>query len=311
MTIAPTSPGTLAASPGILDRVIELHRIERPRLADVEEYLRHPEPEVRRAALNVLLKALPRGTGDTLAWALADDDEHVRRVAAAALHELPEVYIGDDGIKALLLAAARGRDVHVRETATDLLATLTEGAQELYAQGLHDDEPHLRTQAVLGLIALQAIAEVAEAADDPAREVRVAVAEGLARLGRPAGLPALEQLLADHDPVVRLAALDAAAELGLPEPLSGRVVTAVSGPGAHASWQVRRRAALALAAADPEIAVRPLVLALRDRIVDVRRAAVQSLEQWAGELPDVVTALTEALTDPDPGVRTQIRWALA
>jgi HEAT repeat protein len=180
-------------------------------------------------------------------------------------------------------------------------------ASGLYAQGLNDGEPQVRLQAVIGLVALEAVTEVAEAADDPAREIRVAVAGGLARLGRPAGLPALADLLVDHDPVVRMAALDAAAELGVPGPLAGRVVAGT----VHSSWQVRRRAALALADADPAIAVPALVGALRDRVVDVRRAAVQSLEQWASDRPEVITALTEALADPDPGVRTQARWALA
>lgn len=120
-------------------------------------------------------------------------------------------------------------------------------------------------------------------------------------------MEALDQLVTDHDPVVRMAALDAAAVLGLPAPLDARAVVAT----AHSSWQVRKRAVLALGVAEPEVAVAPLVAALRDRIVDVRRAAVQSLEAWAAADPEVVTALTEALNDPDPGVRTQARWALA
>ncbi|MEV4258489.1 HEAT repeat domain-containing protein, partial [Spirillospora sp. NPDC049652] len=235
--------------------------------------------------------------------------------------------VGAEGVEALLLAAESDRDGRVRRTATALLDALVRSATELYAQGLQEDEPHIRVQAVLGLVTLRAADEVAEAADDPAREVRVAVAEGLARLadepahrsGGPAAEPArgpahrdpapyaLDHLLADRDPVVRMAAIDAVAELGAPEPLVGRVVTAT----AHASWQVRRRAAMALAFADPEVAIQPLVRALRDRIVDVRRAAVQSLEQWAPANPEVLTALTEALADSDPGVRTQARWALS
>ncbi|MEU5878087.1 HEAT repeat domain-containing protein [Spirillospora sp. NPDC047279] len=307
-----TDPTGGGSSSGLLARVVELHRIADPDPADIEPYLRDAEPEVRGAALGVLIRAanagaLPSGLGDTLAWALADEDEQVRGLAAEALRDLPELYIGDDGVKALLLAARHGRDALVRESAAGLLDVLAEGAAELYAQGLHDGEVHVRIQAVLGLVALHAVAEVAEAADDPAREVRVAVAEGLARLAVPAGLPVLEHLLADHDAVVRMASLDAAAELGLPEPLEGRVITAV----AHQSWQVRKRAALALGVAGAEVAVQPLLHALRDRIVDVRRAAVQSLEQWAADRPEVVTALTEALADPDPGVRTQVRWALA
>ncbi|WP_141577606.1 HEAT repeat domain-containing protein [Actinomadura sp. WMMA1423] len=284
----------------------------RLRLDQAEELLRDPDPATRAEALAALTRAArtgeaPRGTGDTFAWALADEHEDVRRVAADALRDLPELYFGDDGVDALLLAAADGRDTTVRETAADLVGILAKGAGELYAQGFEDDEPHVRIQAVLGLVALREVARVAEAADDPSREVRVAVAEGLARLARPSGLPALEHLLADHDPVVRIAALDAAADLGVPEPLEGRVVTAI----AHANWQVRRHAVRALAEARPEVAVQPLVKALRDRTVDVRRAAVQALEQWATDLPEVVTALTETLADPDPGVRTQARWSLA
>ncbi|GAA2574238.1 HEAT repeat domain-containing protein [Actinomadura fulvescens] len=298
--------------PALLARVVELHRIVHPQVCDLEPYLRDPEPEVRAAALSVLIRNAgggdgPRGFGDALAWALADEDEQTRRLAAEALRDLPEVCLGDEGVRALLLASARGRDRLVREVATALLVVLTEGAGEMYEQGLHDGEVHVRVQAILGLVALRAVGAVAEAADDPAREVRVAVADGLARLAVPAGLPVLEHLLTDHDPVVRMAALDAAAELGVPEPLEGRVITAI----AHSGWQVRKRAVLALGRAAPEIAVQPLLHALRDRIVDVRRAAVQALEQWASDRPEVVTALTEALADPDPGVRTQVRWALA
>ncbi|WP_018655294.1 HEAT repeat domain-containing protein [Actinomadura flavalba] len=294
-----------------LDRVLDLHRLDAPTPDDVREQLSDPEPEVRAAAVRALGRAARHGvaardTGDTIAWALADEDAGIRRLAAGYLRDLPELYLGEDGVSALLLAARRGRDRATRESAAALLAALTSGAAELYAQGLQDDEPQVRVQAVLGLIALRAGPEVAQAADDPSREVRVAVAEGLARFGTAAGHDALAHLVTDHDPVVRMAALDAAADLAVPAGLAARVARAVDDP----SWQVRRRAALALATADPETAVPPLLRALRDAIVDVRRTTVQSLEQWV-DRPEVLTALTELLTDPDPGVRTQARWALA
>ncbi|MGI8335496.1 HEAT repeat domain-containing protein [Actinomadura scrupuli] len=273
--------------------------------AELEGYLRHPDPAVRRAAAG-LLAGDPRDAGDTLAWALADTDDQVRRIAADALRVLPEVHIGSEGVQALLLAASGGRDAHVRDTAAETLRLLAESAEELYTQGLHDGEAHLRVEAVLGLVELRAVARVGESADDPVREVRVAVAQGLGRLGTETGVAALAQLITDHDPVVRMAAIEAAAELGVPEALASRVVTAI----AHTSWQVRKRAAVALGAAPPDVAINPLIRALGDRIVDVRRAAVRSLERWA-DRPEVAGALTAALTDPDPGVRTQVRWALA
>ncbi|GAA2092784.1 HEAT repeat domain-containing protein [Actinomadura alba] len=287
-------------------RIAALYRLERPELPDIEEHLRDPAPEVRKAALIMLTRTAPAGAGDTLAWALADEDHSVREVAAESLRVLAEVYIGEDGVRALLLAAAHGRDARLRETAVELLALLTEGAREQYADGLRDGEPEVRLQAIIGLIALGAVTEVAQAAGDPAREVRVGVAEGLARLKSPAGLPALERLIVDHDAVVRIAAIDAATDLGMPPPLAERVASTLE----HPDWRVRARAATALRAAAPEIAIGLLVRALGDRVVDVRRAAVRSLEPWADDRPEVVTALVEALADPDAGVRTQVRWVL-
>lgn len=274
-----------------------------------EARLHAPDPEVRRAAVADLAAAAPRGSGDSFAWALADSDETVRRAAASALRDLPELHISEDGVQALLLATVSSRDAEVRRTAAGLLSRLTDRARGLYAQGLHDGEPHLRIQAVLGLVTLHSGSALAEAADDPSRDVRVAVAQGLACVG-PAQVRVLEtlgQLITDHDPVVRMAALDAAADLGLPEPLGERAAESIS----HPSWQVRMRAAHALGAGTSEVAIPPLVEALRDRIVDVRRAAVESLGQWAAEHPEVITTLTESLNDPDPGVRTRARWALA
>ncbi|TDB76384.1 hypothetical protein E1264_38620 [Actinomadura sp. KC216] len=297
----------------INDRSIDLRLLDDISFDDVEVYLRDPEPEVRDAALAAMIKSAragraPHRAGDTLAWALADEHENVRRSAAGALRDLPVLYLADGGVAALRLAAARGREPFVREIAAELLTGLREAAADQYAHGLHHGEAHVRVQAVLGLVALHAVGRVAEAAADPAREVRAAVAQGLARIARPEGLPALARLLTDHDPVVRMAALDAAAALGVPEDLELRVVAALLD---DPSRQVRRTAAVALAQGDPDGAVPPLIRALRDRTVDVRRAAVRSLEQWAADRPEVLAALTEALDDPDPGVRTQIRWALA
>ncbi|GAB2809018.1 hypothetical protein GCM10022221_02950 [Actinocorallia aurea] len=268
-----------------------------------EEHLRDPDPRVRRAAVELLGEIAPSGAGDALAWALADPDATVRAAAALALATLRPP-VGEDGIAALRLASSGGGDPLVRATARAHLRLLAEAHRALYAQGLADGEPQIRAQAVLVLTWLRDAAAVREAADDPSRDVRVAVADGLARLGSPDGV---DQLLGDHDPVVRLAALDAAETLGLPGPLVPPVLRSLTHPG----WQVRKRTARALAAAPAAAAAAPLTTALRDPVVDVRREAVRSLEQWATRHPEVLAALTESLRDPDPGVRTQARWALA
>lgn len=282
------------------------HPLPGPATSDLqllEEYLRDPDPRVRRAAVEVLGETAPSGVGDALAWALADEDADVRASAALMLTTLRPP-VGEDGIDALRLGAACGADPLVRGTAKAHLRLLVDAHRDLYARGLADGEPQIRAEAVVALTWLRDADAVREAADDPSRAVRVAVADGLAHLASPDGL---DQLLDDHDPVVRLAALDAAAAIGMPEPLVPRVLCSLS----HAGWQVRKRAARALAAAPAARAARPLAAALRDPVVDVRREAVQSLEQWASREPEVLAALTEALADPDPGVRTQVRWALA
>lgn len=282
------------------------YRVSAPDGAEAK--LRDADARVRLAAVTELSRTTVPGCVDALAWALADADAAVRRRAAAALRDLPELHLGEDGAQALLLATGSSDRV-VRRTARSVLALLTGSARELYAQGLHDGEPHIRVQAVLALAVVRAVGDVAEAADDPARVVRVAAAHALANIGPARGrvAAALEQLLGDHDLVVRMAALDAAADLGLPGPLAERTAELIS----HSSWQVRQRAARTLCAGEPEVCVPALTVALRDRIVDVRRAAVESLSGWASFHPDAVIALTEALNDPDPGVRTQARWALA
>lgn len=269
----------------------------------LDDHLRDPDPRVRRAAVELVGQTLPPGAGDALAWALADEDAEVRATAAELL-TLTRPRVGRDGLDALRLAAAGGRDALVRRAAADQLDSLAEAARTLYAQGLADGEPQVRAQAVLSLIVLRSAGGVRDAADDPAREVRVAVAEGLARLGSADGL---EHLLADHDPVVRLAALDAAASLGLPAVLVPRAALSLT----HAGWQVRERAVRTLAASSAEQAVGHLVRALRDPVVDVRRSAVRALERWADRHPRALAALTDALSDSDPGVRTQARWSLA
>jgi HEAT repeat protein len=135
--------------------------------------------------------------------------------------------------------------------------------------------------------------------------VRVAVARGLGTIGDPAATPTLARLAADIDPLVRAAALEAAAGLGCPSLLGDLAVSALANP----VWEVRKGAAVALGAAAPDVAIRPLLAAIADPHIDVRKAAVRSLARWAA-LPSVSEALTLALEDTDADVRGYARRAL-
>jgi HEAT repeat protein len=212
---------------------------------------------------------------DTLARTLTDADPAVRRQAAAALAATPEIALGGDGIRLLRQVAAEGQDAHTRRAARQALGALAERAATRYAA---ERAPLARVQAVLVLVALQAMPQLAKAGEDPVREVRIAVAAGLAKSrGNAAAIAALVRLLADRDPLVRHAALHAAEAVGVPAPLRAGVIDALT----HPAWQVRKRAVLTLAAAGPETAVAPLRKALRDPDAEVRQAAIQSLERWA------------------------------
>ncbi|MET8868621.1 HEAT repeat domain-containing protein [Nonomuraea sp. NPDC004580] len=75
------------------------------------------------------------------------------------------------------------------------------------------------------------------------------------------------------------------------------------------AWQVRAGAARCLAAADPALATEPLIAALSDPNLDVRKAAVLTLTTWSTD-EAVATALEGALQDPDADVRAYARHAL-
>ncbi|WP_147124096.1 HEAT repeat domain-containing protein, partial [Nocardia neocaledoniensis] len=70
-------------------------------------------------------------------------------------------------------------------------------------------------------------------------------------------------------------------------------------------------AAIALAAADPELAAAPLLTAVSDPNLDVRKAAVRALAERIAERRDITTALRRALDDPDADVRAFARIGIA
>jgi len=155
------------------------------------------------------------------------------------------------------------------------------------------------------VVSRDAAGTIAAGAADESREVRIAVARGLGTVGDPGSAATLVTLAGDAEPLVRAAALEAAAGLGCPAPLDARAADAVGEP----VWQVRVGAAQALGAAGEQVAVDPLLRALRDEHLDVRKAAVRSLARWT-DRPAVSAALRAALGDSDADVRADARQAL-
>ncbi|MEU3726958.1 HEAT repeat domain-containing protein, partial [Streptomyces sp. NPDC031705] len=249
------------------------------------------------AAVAVLGETVPDGAGPALAACLRDPAPVVRAAAAAALRELVEVLPAEPELAAGLCQALGVGDPAVRAAALEVLRTLRLGDGGVYGAALADTDVEVRITAVRALVSVDAVAELARAAADPAREVRVAVARALAAVREPAPSP-LDPLLDDPDPLVRGAALGALAATGCPPGYAARAEAALGDP----AWQVRAGAAAALRAAAPARAGPALARTLADPNADVRKAAVLSLLPHR-EVPQARTALAAAAADPDADVR--------
>ena len=289
-------------------RILELLELAEsgPDLGALSPFLADPDPRVRRAAVATVTEVVPDGAGPALARALLDEAADVRAAAAEALRELVEVIPADQSVRTALVAAVDAADQQARAAVLDVLRALKLGDASTYEHGLADPDARVRIQAVRGLVSLDHVPGVASASTDPAREVRVAAAHGLGTIGLPSGVATLTHLADDPEPLVRAAALEAAAGLA-----QSPVLWQLALAGMRSTeWQVRVGAARGLAAAPAVDAVPALVGAVEDASADVRKAAVITLSAWA-DVPEVVTALELATKDVDADVRGYARRALA
>ncbi|MFI6172716.1 fumarate reductase/succinate dehydrogenase flavoprotein subunit [Nocardia sp. NPDC051052] len=288
-TVTPPSP-----------RLVALLALDAPTVPELSSYLTDEDSGVRVAAISVLTENTPDGFTAVLVDALDDDAAAVRRAAAASLRELVEVLPGATGLPERLGSP----DPVVRATVIDLLRALRAGSAPQYVAALTDSDHRVRIEAVRALVSLDDRQAVSTLVGDDIREVRIAVAQGLAAIGG-GGSEVIRILAKDHDPLVRAAASAAFAVLGA-DPAD---IAELSAALRHSAWQVRVGAARGLAGADPEAVVPILAEALRDPHLDVRKAAVLALTTWPGR-GDAIGALERAIDDVDADVRAYARRAL-
>jgi HEAT repeat protein len=315
----PAAAATSARPPEILE-LLRLAEMQ-PSVPQLEPYLADSDARVRRAAIAALTETAPPGAGRALAEAAGDDNGTVRHAAVAGLRELVAILPADD--EALLERLRRrlgSPDPVVRSGILDLLREMRAAGAGPFTAALSDADHRVRLRAVSGLVATGEARLLAGAAADRSREVRVAVADGLATLAaeltetRNADAPealealeareALERLAGDPDVLVRAAAFKAAGALGCPPPLDTLAARVLAQPAA--AWEVRAGAAHALAAASPAVAVGPLVAAMSDPHANVRKAAVAALAPMRA-YPGVAQALHAAASDGDADVRAYAR----
>lgn len=215
-------------------------------VGDVSRVLSAEAVRGRRAAISVLtrLDPPPVAASDALAAAFRDSDPLVRRGAGEALSRLGNVGVlalrralRDDRREVRLealecLAAAGVDDEAIADDVAELLADTDDGLADTAASALagfgptghraltaalDSDFPAVRGRAaaMLGRIAptvtadrFDTVAALRRLLADGAAEVRLAAAEGLNHIGRPATFAASELLRAqdDADPRVRAAA---------------------------------------------------------------------------------------------------------
>ncbi|TDZ42773.1 fumarate reductase/succinate dehydrogenase flavoprotein subunit [Mycobacteroides franklinii] len=282
-------------------RIATVLSLEAPTVEDLLQYLADDDPGVRRTAIAALTEHIPSGYEDALLNALGDSDSSVRRMAADGVRELVEVLDNPAAIRDHVDAP----DPLVRGTALYVASARRVGDSAAYVASLRDPDHRVRIEAVRALVSVDDAVSIGTAAHDDNREVRIAVANGLAKLS--AGGQTVRALVGDADPLVRAAALTALGALGVDEQILDAVEEALRAP----AWQIRQGAVRALAGASSAHAVPPLTRALSDAHLDVRKSAVLSLGQWVSTEAAVREALTGALQDGDADVRAYARQALA
>ncbi len=152
---------------------------------------------------------LAEEAGNRLARALTDPDARVRRAAADALIDEREVFVGEEGVRALVRAEASAPDARVRAVAAELVRAMRAAAWEIYAGALERGDA-ARAEAIRGLAVLRAAAELGEIAlTDPGWRVRESAAAALGRLEGRTAIGPLTSVLDDEVIAVRRAAVRA------------------------------------------------------------------------------------------------------
>lgn len=264
------------------------------RRAALELALIDPHPDVRLAALEVLLDGLGAEAARPLLKAVNDPDERVSHAALLHVADLPEGAL-DDVWNALL---------HCHPPQRERLAEMLERTNphrlfRLWVEHLHSAHHNERVLAIeLSARAgtqdsIQAAIQAAiRALQDPAASVRRAAAAALSFQRNPAAADALGKALHDPDPKVRLEAVRA---LGLmdDEVVLDFLVPALGDP----DGRVRTAAATVLTTWSSPAVARRLTAALSDS--HLRQAAADLLSKMG---PSAVEPLIDALPQEDPQI---------
>ena len=211
-----------------------------------------------------------------LTEALKDSDAEVRKSAMQALVRLRSTAVFEP-----LVAALKDSDAEVRQQAAFGLGQLRDPrASTALTGGLKDEDADVRQQCAFALGQLRDVSAVpglTAALKDPNEDVRQQAVFALGQIRDPKAAPGLMAALSDAKPDVRQQAAFALGQLRSAEAVPG-LIQALKDSDAD----VRQQAAFALSQVGDDSAVEALTVAMKDPNAEVRQQAIFALGQIAG-----------------------------
>jgi len=287
-----------AVAAGVMDRLAACALEPPQRQAEVEAFLAHGAPAVRRRAVEVIAALRCPGGFQPIERALADTDDGVRLAAAQALVDL--AHKDRTALLTPLLGAACDelRAFAMREIGKVSFArflrhydAMDEKARQVVARALAKIDPSMldRLGEEIG-------------SPDPARRLKalrmIEFVEAEAQLQEP-----LLELLHDPDRRVRATAVRIAELTGSPDGV--RLLVAALG---DADKRVRANAIEAIARLEDRRHIALLTPFLRDRDNRVRANAAKAL--WHLGWSEARDELADMLEDDDEAMRVSAAWAI-
>lgn len=223
----------------------------------------HTPPQRRVRVIKALGILKDRRTIESLLAALNDVHNDVREAAAKVLGEAKDVQSVTP-----LLTALKVQDSPIGSQAAETLAKMGDVAVTPLMDALKDKDHRVRARAAetLAKIGQAALEPLLAALQDRRYEVRQGAAAALAKTGDPRAIEPLLATLWDDDGDVRKAGAEALEALGW-DP--GDAMEQALNAMALREW--RRVASLGM------VAVEPLLWALKDKRLDIRRGAAEVL----------------------------------
>ncbi|MBT6495459.1 MAG: hypothetical protein HOL01_12985, partial [Planctomycetaceae bacterium] len=254
----------------------------------------------RAAAAQALGKIEAANAIDTLAIALGDKSDRVRRQSAVALGQ-----IGQPSKKATTKLIAALSDPHVRSSARESLIQMGPSTADLLVDSLNNDRIRFEVSAILQAVdptkAMQAGLEKPTAADLPSLKLvlfdetrqpaeRTAAAGSLTALGNE-GIAVLTA--AFEQPQIARTAAKAFTKAG-PDAVPALVAVL-----SHKQPAVRQKAADALGHIGPAAAAATgdLIKLLKDEDRDTRYSAVRALHEFGPKAKPAIPTLAEVILD--------------